>query len=197
VGVVVQRVQFHGSAPDAGRLAAAVTSLCGLSASARASSAEVKSLGRSRGGLMSQDERRGPLSQVVVTVVVTLLVGGAAPWWWPEVRQLFLSQKTARPTPSSPPPRLPGGIRHEDQRTAQTGFEAVQTLYNKHKSTDNCAEISRIVADISAYAGNQQPVPEDARYSVRFPSIKPNPTIGDLVTDRITRIKSVKAQCFP
>lgn len=104
---------------------------------------------------------------------------------------------TAKPTHSPAAPTLPSDTGRESPRTAQMDYDAVQALYSKHKSTYDCTEIRRIVAEISEYAGNQQPVPQDARYSVRFPSTKANPTMADLVTDRITRIRKGKAECFP
>ncbi|HWR20945.1 MAG TPA: hypothetical protein VN444_03685 [Verrucomicrobiae bacterium] len=115
----------------------------------------------------------------------------------PQILQKKPPDTAAKPTPPPVEATFKSGTRRESPRTAQMDYDAVQALYGKHKRTDDCTEIRRIVAEISEYAGNQQPVPQDARYSVRFPSMKADPTIADLVTDRITRVRSVKAECFP
>jgi hypothetical protein len=91
-------------------------------------------------------------------------------------------------TPESPTPSAPV--------VSQADFDAVQSLYNKHKVTTNCAEIQHIVREISKYLGDGKLVPEGARYSVLYPAKKADPTISDLPTDRITRIKEARQKCF-
>lgn len=84
-------------------------------------------------------------------------------------------------------------------------YDAVQALYIQAKPADTCREFRRIVEQMQLYLGNDRLVPESHRYTVRHssttvgrpPSAMSNPTISDLATDRITRIKNANPECFP
>jgi hypothetical protein len=81
-------------------------------------------------------------------------------------------------------------------RAALEEFEAIQEIYNEHKSETTCVEYRNMVEQIRVFDGSPNPVPESFRYTILYPSKKAMPTISDLATDRITRIKRVRSQCF-
>lgn len=88
-------------------------------------------------------------------------------------------------------------ITQVERRTAALEqYEVIQAQYAKHKKENDCTDLRNIVEKIRVYSDSDYLVPEGFRYSVRYPSIKARPTISDLVTDRIGRIKRVKSQCF-
>ena len=84
-------------------------------------------------------------------------------------------------------------------------YDAVQALYIQAKPADTCPELRRIVEQIRLYLGNDRLVPASYRSTVRYssttvgrrPPAMSNPTISDLATDRITRIKNMNLECFP
>jgi len=92
----------------------------------------------------------------------------------------------------TPPTEPPG----ESLGRALEDYEAVQALYSQAKSAHTCVEFRRIVEQIRLSVGNDRLVPESFRYTVTNPSTKPTPTISDLATDRIIRIKNINTQCF-
>ena len=79
---------------------------------------------------------------------------------------------------------------------SQADYNAVQQIYGAHKLTDDCSEIKRIAKRLTRYYSNNNLVPEDARYSVLYPSKKKVPTIADLARDRYIRVRRVKRTCF-
>ena len=82
-------------------------------------------------------------------------------------------------------------------KNALADYDAVQAAYRQAKARgQTCGAYRRIVEKIRLYIGNPRLVPERSRYSVRYPSTKVTPTISDLATDRILRIKNVDRQCF-
>lgn len=138
--------------------------------------------------------QRSVLSQVLVAIVIALLAGGTAPWWWNEVKQVF--QTTASDKPSNSKETPPTETPQEARNKALADFESVQAIYNRSKSAKTCVQFRRIVEEIRLYVGNKRSVPESFKYSVLYPSKKSNPTISDLAIDRITRVKRINSQCF-
>lgn len=93
--------------------------------------------------------------------------------------------------------RTEGQVSQLQRRTnALEQAQAIQAFYNEHKSRRTCMQYREIVKKISAYVGKTELVPEHMRYTVRYPSKKDTPTISDLATDRITRVKQVRSECF-
>lgn len=152
-------------------------------------------------GRPMSDQPRNPLSQILVAVVIALAVGGSAPWWWVELKGLFGRQQGAQEQQEQ-------GTQAQHQQGAQeqprprphtynqAAYDSVQALYVKHKAASACGEIRHLVSGIEAYLGNRDLVPPDAIYTVRNPTLVRAPTISDLATDRIIRIKSVRTDCF-
>jgi len=85
-------------------------------------------------------------------------------------------------------------VRRREEALKQ--YDAIQALYGEHKSKKSCIKYRSIVEQIKVYVGSTNPVPKSFRYSIRYPSKKPMPTISDLAIDRITRIQRVRSQCF-
>ena len=79
---------------------------------------------------------------------------------------------------------------------SQVDYDTLQALYDGHKRVADCRTIAGIVSSIEAFVSNPNLVPAEAQSTVRYPSLKESPTIGDLATDRITRIKRARADCF-
>jgi hypothetical protein len=79
---------------------------------------------------------------------------------------------------------------------AQATYDKIQTLYAQHKTTTRCDEIRRLVSGIETYLGDRSLVPSAFSATVQYPAPLPSPTIADLATDRITRIKGVRPACF-
>ncbi|MBU0909102.1 MAG: hypothetical protein KKA54_20345 [Proteobacteria bacterium] len=134
------------------------------------------------------------LSQILVAVAIALLAGGTAPWWWSELKDVFRMRTGESPATSVERPPTEPPV--ESLRRALEDYEAVHALYGQSRPADNCVEIRDIVEHIRLYVGNERLVPESFRYTVRYPTPKSVPTISDLATDRITRIKNTKSQCF-
>ncbi len=109
-----------------------------------------------------------------------------------------------RPGATPPPTRtgrttsVPTTVAPPDQtgRSALQDYDAVQALFSRAKPLEDCARLRRIAAEIQTYADNRRLVPESFIYTVRYPSVKPSPSIGDLATDRILRIRRSKSACF-
>lgn len=142
---------------------------------------------------MSEDGKKSPVfSQILVAVVIALLAGGSAPWWWNEAKILFRPAHPVKPAVSVKGPEPAAEIL----KLALVDYEAVQALYLQARQSQSCVDYRRIVEHIRVYVGNKRPVPENFRYTVRYPTTKPMPTISDLATDRITRITQANSKCF-
>jgi len=87
-----------------------------------------------------------------------------------------------------PPPKKP--------EISQVDFDAVQQIYVALRTTVDCREIKHLVDRLTAYYTNTNLVPENARYSVLYPTKKEVPTIADLARDRVIRIQGAKRDCF-
>ena len=86
----------------------------------------------------------------------------------------------------------------DETEEAMIAYDAVQAMYGHVKNSNiTCSNLRNFVEQMQVYRDSMLPVPADKAYSVRNPSTKPNPTIGDLVTDRVMRMKSVRKECFP
>ncbi|MGH1386454.1 hypothetical protein [Kordia sp.] len=77
-------------------------------------------------------------------------------------------------------------------------YNEVQNIYAQYKSIkpNDCNTVKRAIVKLRKHIRSKVAVPTDKAYSVNFPKKVTNPTIGDLVKDRIARLKSQFKQCF-
>ena len=81
-------------------------------------------------------------------------------------------------------------------------YDDLQALYVRYRALGVrqdrlvCPTVLEIVAGLEKYTGHLSLVPADRQRTVLFPSPKDEPTIGDLASDRILRIKKAMKQCF-
>ena len=83
-----------------------------------------------------------------------------------------------------------------DPRSVQL-YNQVQNIYGRYSgiSANNCTEVNRLINELSAFKGNNTPVPPNKAYSVSFKGRVANPTIGHLAEDRIARVQSRFKNC--
>ena len=114
--------------------------------------------------------------------------------------RLLSPEMPENPSASAPPSEAshpPTETTQEVLKKALADYEAVQAIYIQAKAKgQTCVHYRNVVEKIRLHVGNPRLVPESFRYSVKFPSTKDTPTISDLATDRILRIKNVSTQCF-
>lgn len=76
-------------------------------------------------------------------------------------------------------------------------YNEVQSIYIHYSNAkrDNCQLRADIINSMQAYSNRHEPVPERYQYSVAFLGEVPNPTIADLVRERIARTKAYFSGC--
>ena len=77
-------------------------------------------------------------------------------------------------------------------------YNEVQNIYAQYKSIkpNDCDAVKRAILKLRKRINSKVAVPAAKAYSVNYPKKVTNPTIGDLVKDRIARIKNQFKSCF-
>ncbi|XLS27418.1 hypothetical protein ACJD0Z_09435 [Flavobacteriaceae bacterium M23B6Z8] len=79
-------------------------------------------------------------------------------------------------------------------------YNSVQNIYlnaPRRQSTTpaDCQVIKNLIAKLEPYKRYGEAVPAKWAYTVNYPTKKANPSIGDLATDRISRLQQLNAGC--
>ena len=177
----------------------------------------VRGLERALSGSAASGRRRIPWLPVAGAALLALAVGWAV---W------SFGGRTSKPQQASPPeiqgskakgsleagrpgsrpgskvePTEKGTVtdsRGEESRAdvSEEDFERVQAIYGMHKVATNCEQVRKVVESLRKHIANRNLVPSEQVSTVRNPSPKAHPTIGDLAKDRILRVQRIRADCF-